>query len=1049
VSAGRDRRSAVTTDPRLPELFAAASELPTEERAAWLESLGREDAALARELAELLAAAADTGELLDRSPLPFAAAATFVSAPAPALPPRIGPYRVLRELGRGGMGRVYLAEQEGDGFQRTVALKLLDSTTATPQALRRFASEVRILASLEHPGIARFLDGGCSAEGIGYLALEYVAGTDLLAHAAAHGLDVEARLLLFLAVLDAVTYAHERRVVHRDLKPSNVMVGADGRPRLLDFGISKLVDVDAEGVPTRTEMRALTPAYASPEQMRGDPVTAASDLYSLGVVLYELLTGARPYRTASGTPRELERAVLEQDPEPPSTAARRRAEETRPAAETATDATTRPPAGRIPADLDAICLKALRKEPAQRYASVADFAADVRRFLAGEPVAARRGGWSYRLGRRLRRSRGRLVAAAAVAVALAAGALAGPWLREAASPRQRRAEDALMRLAADVPMPRASRRSLEAALERMRALDPAGAKTVLARLVADDPTSALGWDLLAQAETELGESARAAAAARRARSLADTLPAEERARLAARADAADAHWDAAIQGFEALLARQPERLDVGLDLVAADTAAGRTEAALIVLGRVRQLAAAADDPRVDLAEAEAALQGAEHQRAAALADRVRRRALPLGGKVLATRARLLRGLALRYLDQDAAATRELRAARDEAARLGLRRDAAAARLSLASVAAGGPQTAEKRQEVEAVLATFRAVGDGRGEVLALCELAAQLGMEAEMARARRVIDEAVERAQTRGDLWAVGSALAFRMVILNWAGEDDAVVAEVQPTLRALRGSGNRKVLLTTLGNVAILLIDRLELAEVDGLLDEAEELARRLGSQVERASVLSARGMLARTRGDYARARTSFGAAVQLERASGRDWRLADSLSELASLEVAADQPAAAAAAAEQAIAAYRRAGDERTANETNGVLAWADARRGDAASARRRLDAMRAAAAAPESASDTASFAWLMAEARVAEALGDLRTARDRRRETVRMAVEWKAPGLVLAHRLALARVLTGLREPEGTALARDVLAEAERHGLHGIAREARQLLPATAAR
>jgi eukaryotic-like serine/threonine-protein kinase len=1027
--------------PRLPELFATARELAPAARAEWLAALDRDEPELAREVAELLAAAADTCELLDRSPLPFAAAAT------PSEPQRVGPYRVLRELGRGGMGRVYLAEQEGDGFRRTVALKLLDSAAATPQALLRFASEVRILATLEHPGIARFLDGGRTGEGTSYLALEYVEGVDLLAHAAKQGFDVAARIRLFLAVLDAVVYAHARRVVHRDLKPGNVLVGSDGRPRLLDFGISKLVDLDAEGQPTRTEMRALTPAYASPEQMRGDPVTAASDLYSLGVVLYELLTGARPYRTTSGTARELERAVLEQDPEPPSTAARRarRAEESQGDAASARP-TTRPPAGDIDPDLDAICLKALRKEPAARYASVADFAADLRRYLAGEVVEARRGGWSYRLGRRLRRSRGRLVAAAAVAIALAAGVAAGPWLRET---EPRRAEDALAQVVAETPMPRASRRSLEAALERLRALDPAAARTSLRQLLAVDASSPLGWDLLGQAETELGEKALAAAAARRARSLADGLPAQERARLQARADAADARWDAAIAGFEALLAQEPGRLDVGLDLVAANTAAGRTEAALTVLGRLRQLAAAADDPRVDLAEAEAALQGSEHQRAAALADRARRRALPLGGKVLAARARLLRGLALRYLDQDAAARDEIRGAREEAARLGLRRDGATARLSLASIASGGTQTAERRGEVEAALATFREVGDGRGEVLALCELAGQLGMEAELGRARRAVDEAVERAQTRGDVWALGSALAFRMVILNWAGEDAAVVAEVQPTLRALRASGNRKVLLTTLGNVSILLIDRLQLAEVDGLLDEAEELARRLGSQLERASVLSARGLLAQTRGDYARARTSFGAAVELERASGRHWRLADSLSALAGLEVAADRPEAAAAAAEQAIAAYRHAGDARSASETTGVLAWADARRGDAASARRRLDAMRAAAAAPESASDTASFAWLMAEARVAEALGDLRTARDRRRETIRMAVEWKAPALILGHRLALARVLAGLREPEATALVRDVLAEAERHGLHGIAREARQLLPATAGR
>jgi serine/threonine-protein kinase len=1032
----------VSVDARLPALFATASELPPEARAAWLAELETDEPALARELGELLAAAADRDELLDRRPLAFG------SAPVPLLPPRVGPYRVLREVGRGGMGRVFLADQQGDGFERTVALKLLDSTAATPQALRRFASEVRILATLEHPGIARFLDGGHSPEGIAYLALEYVEGVDLLAHADRNALDLEARLRLFLEVLDAVAYAHARRVVHRDLKPNNVLVGRDGRPRLLDFGISKLMDVDADGLPTRTEMRALTPAYASPEQMRGDPVTAASDLYSLGVVLYELLTGSRPYRTASGAPRELERAVLEQDPEPPSTAARRarRLEDSGAATRASTSSVTRPPSLRIDADLDAICLKALRKEPAARYASAADFAADLRRFLAGEPVAARRGGWSYRAGRRLRRSRGRVAAAAAVAAALAAGIAAGPWLRETAPGR---AEDALAQVVAETPMPRASRRALEAALERLRALDPAAARGSLRELLAVDASSPLGWDLLAQAETQLGESARAAAAARRASSLAGGLPAQERARLLARADATGGRWDAAVEGLEALLAQEPERLDVALDLVAAHTAAGRTEAALIVLGRVRQLAAAADDPRVDLAETEAALQGGEHQRAAALADRARRRALPLGGKVLAARARLLRGLALRHLDQDAAATRELRGARAEAARLGLRRDAAAAGLALASVAGGRPQTAETRQEVEAALATFRAVGDGRGEVAALCELAAQLAMEGEMGRARRAVDEAVERAQARGDGWALGSALAIRMVIANWAGDDAAVVADVQPTLRALRASGNRKVLLTTLGNVSILLIDRLELAEVDGLLDEAEELARRVGSQLQRVSVLSARGLVAQTRGDYARARTSFAAVVELERASGRDSRLADSLSELAGLEVAADRPEEAAAAAEQALAAYRRAGNEIGTNEITGVLAWADARRGDAAGARRRLAAMRAAARAPESASDTASFAWLMAEARVAEALGDLRTARDRRRETVQMAMEWKAPGLILAHRLALARVLTRLRDPEGTALARQVLAEAEGRGLHGMVAEARALLPAESTR
>ncbi len=1030
----------MSDDPRLPDLFASASELEPHARAAWLAQLGRDEPALARELAELLAAGTAPGDLLDGSPL------AFTAEPKPAVPPRIGPYRVLRELGRGGMGRVFLAEQQGDGFERTVALKLLDGAAATSQqALRRFASEVRILASLEHPGIARFLDGGHSPEGVAYLALEYVEGTDLMAHVAARELDVEARLALFLAILDAVAYAHARRVVHRDLKPANVLVGSDGRPRLLDFGISKLVDVDAEGMPTQTEMRALTPAYASPEQIRGDAVTAASDLYSLGVVLYELLTGTRPYRTASGTPRELERAVLEQDPEPPSTAARRsrhQAESTTGDAAKATTTPTRPPAGRIDPDLDAICLKALRKEPAARYASVADFAADLRRFLAGEPVVARRGGWSYRLGRRLRRSRGKLAAAAAIALALAAGLAAGPWLREK---EPQRAEDAVAQLVEETPMPRASRQSLQAALERLRALDPAGARASLQQLVATDPSSPLAWDLLAQAETELGEPARAAAAARRAQELAASLPADERARIAARANAAEARWDAAIQGFEALLARQPERLDVGLDLVASNLAAGRSESALTALGRVRQLAAAADDPRVDLAEAEAAWQAAEHQRAAASALRARQRALALGGRVIATRAQVLRGLSLRHLDQVDEARRELGAAHEEARRLGLRRDEAEARLALSSVASGVSQDATTHAEVEAALATFRATGDARGEVAALCELAKQLGMAGEVERARRTIDEAVARAAARGDVWASGSALANRLAVSNWRGDLAAVTADAEPALRALRASANRKTLLTTLANVSLFRIERLELAEVDALLDESQALARQVGSQLQRASVLRARGTLNRARGNYEQARQSYTAAGELAVAAGRPGPLGHFFADLAALEVIADRPEAAARAAQLAVDSFRKIGDERSALEATGPLAWVDAKRGDAASARRRLAAMRAAASTNES----TRFHWLGAEADVAEALGDLTTARDRRRETVRIADEWQTAGLLLEQRLALARVLMRLRDPEGTALAREVLAEAEQRGLHGIAGEARALLPAESTR
>ena len=228
-------------------------------------------------------------------------------------PERIGPYRILRELGRGGMGRVYLAEQEGEDFRRRVALKVVAPGRSGAEVDRRFREERRILAALEHPGIARFYDAGRSADGHWFLALEYVEGEDLRAFVERRGLDLPSRVRLFLQVLDAVDFAHRRLVVHRDLKPGNVLVGADGRAKLLDFGISKMLDPDSddEAEATRTEVRTFTPAYASPEQLRGEPVTIATDVFSAGVMLYEILAGRRPFdrRQITGP---------EPDPAPPS-----------------------------------------------------------------------------------------------------------------------------------------------------------------------------------------------------------------------------------------------------------------------------------------------------------------------------------------------------------------------------------------------------------------------------------------------------------------------------------------------------------------------------------------------------------------------------------------------------------------------------------------------------------------------------------------------------------------------------------------------------------
>lgn len=275
----------------LEELFGRALEADAGERARLLERLASEDPEAARRLAALLRAAEADDSPLDVDPWTRLPADETDEEP---MPERIGPYRVLSELGRGGMGRVYLALQEGEGFARRIAVKVVAPEGDRPEIERRFRQERRILAGLDHPGIARFVDAGRDAAGRWYLALEYVEGTDLVDFARERALSTRDRLRLFLAVLDAVAHAHSRGVVHRDLKPANVLVDAAGRPRLLDFGIAKLLDAEPAATRTRTAVRALTPAYASPEQVRGETVSPASDVFSLGVVLYELLAGVRP-----------------------------------------------------------------------------------------------------------------------------------------------------------------------------------------------------------------------------------------------------------------------------------------------------------------------------------------------------------------------------------------------------------------------------------------------------------------------------------------------------------------------------------------------------------------------------------------------------------------------------------------------------------------------------------------------------------------------------------------------------------------------------------
>ncbi len=470
---------------RIEEIFEAALDLPPTERATFVHRACPGDHAVADSVMALLRAHEREEGVLERAPSGPAAGGT-----ATAL--RYGPYRLLRHLGSGGMGEVHLAVRE-DAFMRRVALKVIRAGPWSQTASERFETERQIMASLNHPNIAQLLDGGVTADGVPYLAMEYVDGLPVTAFCDREGLTVDERLELFRKICSAVHHAHQNLVIHRDLKPSNILVTPAGEPKLLDFGIAKLLQPVSTrlGDPvTRPDLRALTPEYASPEQLRGEPLTTVSDVFSLGILLYELLTGRHPFQGSATTPAGLVEAVCSREAARPSEgvasiAKRDTAEAARVSAARGTSAHGL--AARLRGDLDVIVMMALRKEPGRRYASVEQMSGDIGRHLAGEPVLAYGDGRAYRLGKFLRRHRLEVVAAAAVLVSLFSGLAMATWQARRASAERDRATEALRRaeVSADFLIglfqtedPRqiladtlSARTMLERGLERVEALD--------------------------------------------------------------------------------------------------------------------------------------------------------------------------------------------------------------------------------------------------------------------------------------------------------------------------------------------------------------------------------------------------------------------------------------------------------------------------------------------------------------------------------------------------------------------------------------------------
>jgi len=418
---------------QVKELFTLALERDPDQRSEFLRQACADDESLRSEVESLLSSFDGAATFLEDCP-----AADLLSAQSLGMAgKRIGAYRILREIGQGGMAVVYLAERADDQYRKRVAIKMLKPGTGRDEILRRFRIERQALAALDHPGIVRLLDGGSTEEGLPYLIMEYVEGVRIDEYCNIHKLPISERLQLFRAVCTAVQYAHENLVVHRDLKPSNILIAKEGVVRLLDFGIAKVLNPQwrPDTTLTRTDWRPMTPEYASPEQVRGAAVTKATDIYSLGVLLYELLTGHRPHRVRRDSALEIERRDYNREPEKPSVAVSRTDEEESRDGSTRT-VITRQLVAEVRAmrpeeltrclrgDLDTIVMKAIRTEPEHRYASAEEFSKDIERHLAGLPIKARKPTLLYRGGKFVHRHAESL-ATAVLILAVTAGL--GVW----------------------------------------------------------------------------------------------------------------------------------------------------------------------------------------------------------------------------------------------------------------------------------------------------------------------------------------------------------------------------------------------------------------------------------------------------------------------------------------------------------------------------------------------------------------------------------------------------------------------------------------------
>ncbi len=841
---------------RLQEAFHEVSELALEEREEAVRRLCAGDSAFASELGALLAAS-------ERATTPL-------DAPLLRLPPEdkqnepreeVPGYRLLKRIGRGGSSTVYLADQQGEGFTRRVALKVVDRG---PDAslTGRFRAEQGILASLEHPGIARLYDAGMTPSGRPYLAMELVEGTTVLDACRQAQTPLRDRLRLFLAILAAVGHAHAAGVVHRDLKPGNILVSSRGEPKLVDFGIARLQPEGAEAGETETFLRhAMTLSYASPEQVRGEAAGVRSDVYSLGVVLYELLTGRRPYRLADASLETLARAIREQEPERPSAACRE-----------------------LRGDLDAILLKALRKEPGQRYASAAEFAADLERHLEGRPVLARRGSLLYRAGRTAKRRRTLLLNLVFVALLVAAVWGWDVWRASLVTPPPPGAPAWLA-----APVRTAALESYRQGLAARARYDAPEALRQLRAAVAADPRNPLVRAALADVLSMADRAAEAGEEGKRALALAKDLPRESRLlveSVALRTSGKRAEEVAILQSLRLL---RPDDLETGLLFAHSLRRTGDTGKAQQVAAQLRALPPPeGEDLRIGLLELEVldSLGRVEelHDRATAFLAEAKNRGLT---------SLLGRGLLLDSYAQDGLGNPpEARKAAEQARRL-----------FLASGQAGGVQRSfyflclaslreARHEQVEREcgegLRLNRSLGNSDGVARALIILGASRRRRGLLEEARAAFAEGLAISRGFGDRLNESRLLHNLANVDQQLGRLPEAEAGFRGAIALKREAHDQRGLTLSLESLAEVLLKRGSLGEIESLLDEAEATSRELGTQRDLAVILSSRGDLAALQGDRRQAFEWMDQAAALHAKAGE----ADSVAQLRAARAEIEEP-------------------------------------------------------------------------------------------------------------------------------------------------------------